>query len=196
MVEDNNKKQLFLHIKNAQNGNQNSFEILKEQYNPLIKGCTSRHTVVGMTSQDVEDLHQEALVNFCRAVCSYDCDFEGVEFGLYAKICIENGLVSFVRSFARVDKNHTIPLDENVYVHNASERRDPLQAMVDKENASELVRVIRNCLSKYENRVWWMYVSGMSVAQIADAVGTDAKSVSNAVYRIRKKLRDRVSRGK
>ena len=35
-----------------------------------------------------------------------------------------------------------------------------------------------------------MYVSGMSVSEISRAVSADSKSVSNAIYRIRKKLRE------
>jgi DNA-directed RNA polymerase specialized sigma24 family protein len=68
---------------------------------------------------------------------------------------------------------------------------DPLQMIVAKEKTEELVRSIKNNLSDYENRVWWMYVSGMSPSEIAKEIGeVDAKSVSNAVYRIRKKLRN------
>ena len=67
---------------------------------------------------------------------------------------------------------------------------DLLQALIDKQHTEDLVRTVRNNLSDYENRVWWMYVSGRSVSEIASDIGNvDAKSVSNAVYRIRKKLR-------
>ena len=59
----------------------------------------------------------------------------------------------------------------------------------------ELVKSIKKNLSDYENRVWWMYVSGLSVSEIARRIGVvEPKSVSNAVYRIRKKLRAVIGR--
>ena len=65
-----------------------------------------------------------------------------------------------------------------------------LQKIVDEENAAELITLIRGKLSDYENRVWWMYVSGMSASEITESLGIhDARSVSNAIYRIRKKLK-------
>ena len=40
-----------------------------------------------------------------------------------------------------------------------------------------------------ENRVFEMYVSGMSAAEMAKRLDVSEKSVSNTVYRIRKKLK-------
>lgn len=190
MSQPKNEK-LLLEIQKAQKGNQEAFGILKDSYKPLIESCSYKRILPDMTSQDIEDLRQEALVHFCNAVCSYDHSVDGVEFGLYAKICIDNGLVSFIRSYLRRSKNKTVPLDScEITDETAGRPTDFLQALVDRENMTEMVRIIKDSLSEYENRIWWLYVSGMSVAGIAEAVGgVSAKSVSNAVYRIRKKLR-------
>ncbi len=190
MTQPKNSK-LLLEIQKAQNGNQESFRILEDSYKPLIESCSYKRVLPDMTSQDIEDLRQEALVHFCNAVCSYGYSADGVEFGLYAKICIDNGLVSFIRSYLRRSNNKTVSLDScEVADETAGRSSDFLQALVDRENMTEMVSIIKDSLSEYENRVWWLYVSGMSVADIAAAVGgVSAKSVSNAVYRIRKKLR-------
>ena len=44
-------------------------------------------------------------------------------------------------------------------------------------------------LSELENRVWWQYVTGVPVADIARDLARDERSVHNAIYRIRRKLR-------
>ena len=84
-----------------------------------------------------------------------------------------------------------IPAEKNVErAEGSGDAPNFLQSIVDEESTADLVRTIRAKLSNYENRVWWMYVSGMSVSEIALALGgADPKSVSNAVYRIRKKLK-------
>ncbi len=178
-------------ILEAKCGSQSAFADLRERYSPLIDSCIFRFLSDGMTDQDKEDLAQEALIKFCSAVCSYDSEYENVEFGLYAKICIENGLVSFIRSHNRKNRIRPVSLEGEIAEDIIGEG-DILQSLVDRERTSILVRKIIRMLSDYENRVWWMYASGMSASEIAAAVGADAKSVSNAVYRIRKKLRDKL----
>lgn len=180
-------------VSSAQMGDENAFECLRSAFLPLLDAQASKHISEGMTVQDIEDLKQEALIVFGNAVRSYNPDFSGVEFGLYAKICIENRLVSFVRSYIRQRKNTVVPLDALEEVIDR-DSKDLFQAMVDRETGEELVRSIKKILSDYENRVWWLYVSGMSVSGIAEEIGgVSPKSVSNAVYRIRKKLRDHLS---
>ena len=177
-------------IDRARGGDQEAFSTLKEQYSPLLISRVTKHTLADMTVQDVEDMRQEALIVFCNAVYNYRSSEDSVEFGLYAKICIDNGLASFVRSYLRRAQNKALSLD-GAHISAAS-GKDPLQALVDKENAAELVRSIKKILSDYENNVWWLYVSGLSVSEIAGKLGVDdVKSISNAIYRIRKKLRER-----
>ena len=178
-------------IKSAREGSQDAFLELKRKYTPLIESQVAKHSLPDMSAQDIEDLRQEAMSVFGNAICNYDCTSEGVEFGLYAKICISNGLISFVRSYLRRKKKTVIPLG---YAEVSSATgSDPLQSLVDRETAEELVRTIKKSLSSYENSIWWLYVSGMSVSDIASAIGEDSRSVSNAIYRIRRKLRLKIS---
>ena len=186
MKRSSNEEVLSL-LKDAQNGDQAAFEELKKKYEPLILNQVQKHSLPDMTSQDIEDLRQEALIVFCRAASVYDLNIKEVEFGLYAKICMENGLASAIRSFSRRNRRPVLPLSEseNLFVEN-----DQLQRLVDNESLNALVNLIKDSLSEYESRVWWLYVSGMSVSDIAKTVGnTEPRSVTNAIYRIRKKLR-------
>ncbi len=183
------EKELIDLILQAQSGEQSAFSVLKDRYRPLIDSCAYRFVSEHMTEQDCEDISQEALVHFCNSVCSYNCNLDGIEFGLYAKICIENGLVSFIRLYNRQNRLRALPLEGEAQLSEDRET-DILQSLIDRESTALLTRQINRCLSNYEARIWWMYVSGMSVSSIADEISVDRKSVSNAIYRIRKKLRD------
>ncbi len=179
-------------ILKAKDGSQDALDTLLSKYRPLLESQISKHSYDDMTAQDVEDIRNEAAAVFCSAVCSYDTSAYGVEFGLYAKICVENGLTSFIRAYNRRRKRAVLPLEEAAEQSYAARdiEADPLQAIVDNENLSELVSFIHSNLSDYENRIWWMYVSGMGVSDISRAIdGKDNKSISNAIFRIRKKLR-------
>ncbi len=182
---------VFALICNARKGDQNAFADLREKYRPLIESCVCRYTSADMTAQDIEDISQEALICFFSAIYSFDCELQGIEFGLYAKICVENGLTSFIRSRNRRNRIQSVPLESEEL--SFGETEDVLQLFVDRERTAILVRRIENLLSDYENRIWWMYVSGMSVSEIAKNNNTDNRSVSNAVYRIRRKLKENLS---
>lgn len=176
-------------VSRAARGDQNAFSELKNMYEPLISSSVAKRTLPQMNGQDIEDLRQEALIIFCRALTTYDPSVGGVEFGLYAKICIENGLASYVRSFFRERRDMVVfPVDESAI--GGAETVDPLQLAVDRERLGILIEVIQKSLSEYESRVWWLYASGLTASEIAARLGdVDARSVSNAIYRIRKKLR-------
>ncbi len=181
------KIQLNIKIEKAAQGSEEALNFLLSKYKPLIDAEVSRHTKEGMNNQDICDLRQEAQIAFCNAVCNYDDSLGGVEFGLYAKICIGNSLVSFIRAYNR--RGQVVSIDDGTTV--LSESCDPIDRLIEQEELMILQRKIQAHLSPYENKVWWMYVSGMSSRKIAEALSVEGgvKSVNNAIYRIRKKLR-------
>ena len=180
-------------ILKAQSGEDGAFSALKDIYRPLIEASARKFCTDQMSEQDREDILQEALVHFCNAICSYNCESGGVEFGLYAKICVENGLVSFIRVYNRQNRLRAVSLEERTTDNVFDCDGDVLEMIAMRERPAVLVRQINKRLSKFENKIWWMYVAGLSVSAIADAVGAERKSVSNAIYRIRKKLKDALS---
>lgn len=183
------KDDLKLLLERARGGSIESLLVLKSIYTPLIEAQISKHYLPEMTLQDNADLRDEAFACFCSAVCNYDLSYSEVDFGLYAKICIENGLNSFLRSYARRKRRPVVSLDNADYGE-VAQTSNFLQKIIDEENTSELVALIKSKLSNYENKVWWMYVSGMSACEITEKLGIDdSRSVSNAIYRIRKKLK-------
>ena len=179
------RAQTLAWIQAVREGSQESFSSLLEQYQPLIEAAVSRFVSDGISELSREDLRQEASLVFYHSVLTYDLDQKEVEFGLYAKICINNGLVSRLRSIKqrRMDE----PLSEEICV--GQETEDPAGMILEQERMRALYSIIRRVLSDYECRVWSLYMSGRSAAEIGRIVERDEKSVSNAIYRIRKKLR-------
>lgn len=187
MTETNSKEYARGLVSQAQAGDQGALEQLKELYMPLLQGACARHYSEGMQTEDREELFAEALVAFFNAVLAYDLSVDGVEFGLYARICIDNALVSYRRAFERRSRLTSVPLDE---IDETSDGEpDLMRSLVARENATILARKISSLLSAYENSVWWLYVAGMSPKDISLRVGADERSVHNAIYRIRRKLK-------
>ncbi len=183
----------------ARAGDQSAYAALLEQYAPMIEAMVAKYALPEMSEADREDLRQEASVVFCSAVQTYDTGREGVEFGLYAKICVGHGLASALRVFRRQRRHGVLSLEGENLIEQKPElfgsEASVAEALEDKERVEGLVLIIQKTLSAYESRVWWLYVSGMSTAHIAQMLGKDEKSVSNAIYRIRAKLRRVLGQG-
>ncbi len=170
----------------AKEGDGDAFARLADEYKPMLDASIAPHRGT-LNDQDFDDLRQEALLAFHRAVQSYEPLYGNVSFGLYAKICVNKAIISAFRQFKKSANVVLVPLDE-VAPHELI-GDDPVAAVIEQESASELRAFIRENLSKYENSVWWMYYSGMSIDEIAESLNTTKKSVSNAIARIKRKLR-------
>ncbi len=174
----------------AKEGDGDAFARLAEEYKPMLDASVAPYRA-DLPEQDLEDLQQEALLAFHRAVQSYELLYGNVSFGLYAKICVGKAIVSALRQLKKNAGVVVISLDEIEPSEFVS--GDPADSVIERENAAELRSFIRENLSKYENSVWWMYYSGMSIDEIAESLGSTKKSVSNALARIKRKLRSLLS---
>jgi RNA polymerase sporulation-specific sigma factor len=175
----------------VRNGDQSAFTSMLEQYRPLIDASVARFSSDELFSSHSDDLKQEASLVFYNSILAYDLEQTEVEFGLFAKICIHNALVSVLRSLKRRSVEALAEIPEDLI--SPQDFDDPSSRMLERERLESLYAVIRKNLSKLEYTVWEYYMSGMSAAQIANKLCTDEKSINNAIYRIRKKLRERLT---
>jgi RNA polymerase sporulation-specific sigma factor len=189
-INDNAKKTSVRElIGEVKKGDQGAFGRLLALYEPMIRSTVNQFAG-GV--HDAEDLRQEALAVFYRAIMKFDSDKPGIEFGLYAKICVTNALISEVRSARRRAGNTVASLeyeDYNYLRHRAEAESDPAGRVIEEESEKALRSLIKKNLSEYENRVWTMYISGLSSYEISEKLGRSEKSIDNALYRIKRKLR-------
>jgi RNA polymerase sporulation-specific sigma factor len=171
-------------IRRIREGEQQAFGELLAAYEPLVGGEVARASG-GVPSADVEDLRQVALLALYRAAVGYDLGQSEVEFGLYAKICISNAISSQLRLLRRRTAELSLPAE---YFVDLGED-DPASRIMEEEAVTLLHARIRNVLSPYENRVWNLYTTGLRSGEIARLLQKEPHSVENAVYRIRRKLR-------
>lgn len=173
----------------AQAGSREAYLALYSKYRPLLESSVARFGTSEMTLQEKADMREEAERVFLGAITSYDTEQDAVDFGLYAKICLRNGLISEWRHIHARRRVTPVSLAEE----EVAEGYDPGADIVEDERFRQLCRTVRGHLSDYENRVWWPFVTGVSVSEIARDLGRDERSVHNAIYRIRRKLRERLS---
>ena len=179
-------------------GEESAFGALADRYRPMTENAVRRFApsfseVEGEPVWGEDDLKQCAALALYRAAMTYDPEKRGrdVRFGLYAKICVDHALISELRRAQAEARRKRRRLEQEKAAGKQidSARRDPLEQLVSSENTEALVSSIRSVLAPLERDVFGLYIEGMSVEQIAGTLGRDRKSVSNALYRMKGKIK-------
>ena len=165
-------------IELIQSGDESAFEAIREQYAALLLSTVSK-LMPGCPDAEFEDLLQEATLALYHAALSFKPDQEKVTFGLYAKICVRNRLISAIRKLRRASAPQPAETKETASQRKSS-RRAPL---------GELSHLVDTIFSDFERSVYELYLQGYSASQIAERLERDAKSIDNAIYRMRRKIR-------
>ena len=177
----------------AAGGDRQAEEILVTRYHRLVRAITRPYFLAG---GDSDDLIQEGMMGLMKAVREFNCSKEA-SFRTFAEVCIRNRVFSALRAAAREKHsplNQSISLetpffDGNAYaaVNGHSFSTDPEELIILRENAERDLLRINQQLSPLERRVLSLYLDGMTCGEIADRLNKPAKSVENAVQRIRRK---------
>lgn len=167
------KKNTNERIRQAKKGSSTAMEALLAEYKPMIDSALSAFlpslTVYGYTH---EDLRQDAALAFVRALQTYDQD-KGVTFGAYAKKCVRNSMISVYRTQKR-----RVRISEQV--KDVADEPHALPSQPDDFDDK---------LTDLEREVYTLYMDAYKPREIAGILDREAKSVYNALCRIRQKAK-------
>lgn len=172
-------------IASAKSGDNYAFAALADSYKRILE---MQIRLLSPPESIRDDLFQEGLVGLFKAVKTYDG--KSSSFATYATHCVRNSIISGIRKYsaqtaktvvlsAAYAEDETVPSAEEV--------------LLDDVRARALYDRVISYLSPYERLVFDMYLSDMPYENIAFVTGKSVKSTSNAVYRIRTKLKQIVN---
>ena len=183
-------------IASIRQGDHTAEGLLYDRYKQLVRSRAHSYFLIGA---DHEDLVQEGMIGLYKAVCEYD-ESKAASFKSFAELCITRQILSAIKQATR--KKHG-PLNNYVSL-NRSETSDgdltlldtvrslsvadPEDVVIGRENFDQLVQHLNNVLSPMEQRVLNLYLCGYSYPQIAAKLEKPAKSVDNAMQRVKRKL--------
>ena len=175
-------------------GDKEAEDCLASRYMQLVRACARP---LFLSGGDSEDLIQEGTFGLVSAIRQYSPD-GGASFHTFAEHCIRMRLISAIKSASRLKH---FPLNGSLSLEQLSDDpaarlsafpeeagADPEELVLARESKEELYSALSDCLSKYEKKVLDLYLDGLSYRDIACALGRDARSVDNAVQRMRRKL--------
>ena len=177
-------------------GNLEAQNYLLQKYKSLVSVKSKRFFIVGAENDDIV---QEGMIGLYKAIKSFDGGKDN-SFKTFANICFERQLITAIKTSNRqkhIPLNTSFSLDNTAYeenddvsimdILNTNLVEDPLEMITKKENTKILEKKIDENLSKFEKKVLEKYLEGYSYESIASFLNTSAKSVDNAIQRIRKK---------
>jgi len=182
----------------SQQGNRAALDYLLDKYRVFVRNKSHSYYIAGA---DRDDIIQEGMIGLFKAIRDFRSG-QSVSFKTFADICVTRQILTAVKNATRqkhAPLNSYISLytplsedDENnamlMDVIGRSEAADPEEIIINKEYAGSLGIKMNQALSEFELRVLSHYLKGMSYIEIAKETGRDAKSVDNALQRIKKKV--------
>lgn len=185
-------------IEKLREGDDRIMEYILDKYKPLVRKKANAMYLIG---GDTDDLIQEGMIGLFKAIRDFKEEKEA-SFFHFAELCINRQIYSAVEASNR--KKHA-PLNSYVSFYSemgeegktvadtltASELDEPEQLIINQENMNLFLEELRNRLSKMECEVLDNYLAGLNYHQIAEKLGKSAKTIDNALQRIKAKIMQR-----
>lgn len=168
-------------IAEAKSGSALAFERLAESYKRVLEFHIKR---LDPPPDLYDDLFQEGLIGLLKAVRSYDGKTSS--FATFASLCVRNSIISGIR---RLSKQALPAGSAAESAENAETVPSAEEIFIDDIRSRQLYGLVFASLSPFERTVFDMYLVDVPIEGIAFAVGRESKSISNALCRIRTKLK-------
>jgi RNA polymerase sporulation-specific sigma factor len=182
----------------AKQGSAPAYDAIVRRYYAFVRLKASSYFLAG---GDGEDLIQEGLVGLYKAVRDYRTDRES-SFRNFAELCITRQIITAVKTASR---NKHAPLNRYISfsatpagshdvdptldeVLPGPSAHDPVNQAISSEELRALIACLSTVLSELESRVLGLYLDGYSYQQIGELLGCEAKTVDNALQRVKRKV--------
>lgn len=178
----------------AKAGDSLACDYIVRKYKNFVRARTKSFYLIGAEREDVV---QEGMIGLYKAIRGFDPDKQ-VSFKTFAELCVTRHIITAVKSSMRQKHsplNNYISLNKpmvgNEVLENSrfvGSERNPEELVIDEENMRGVESCMGAVLSKFEAKVLAYHLNGVSYSHIAEIIGRDAKSVDNALQRIKRKL--------
>ena len=192
--EDELEKEMVME---AKNGNARAQEYIIEKYESFVKAKAKSYFLIGA---DKEDIYQEGMIGLYKAI--RDINFEKASsFKTFAELCITRQIITAIKTATRqkhiplntyISLNKPVSDDESdrtlLDILSSIKVSDPEELVIGQEQKKLIEEEIEKVLSDLEKEVFHSYLDGKSYQEIACDLDVHAKSIDNALQRVKRKL--------
>ncbi|MGG7060168.1 RNA polymerase sporulation sigma factor SigH [Clostridium nigeriense] len=184
-------------VDEAKRGNSRAQEYLISKYENFVKAKSKSYFLIGA---DKEDIYQEGMIGLYKAIRDFKAD-RLTSFKAFAEICITRQIITAIKTATRqkhIPLNTYISLNKPIYEEESDRTlidvlsefkiTDPEELIIGKEQIKHIEGEIAKVLSDLEMEVLQSYLDGKSYQEIACDLDRQAKSIDNALQRVKRKL--------
>lgn len=181
----------------AKQGNVMAEEWLIEKYQNFVKGKAKSYFLIGA---DKEDIYQEGMIGLYKAIRDFKPD-KLSSFKAFAELCVTRQIITAIKTATRqkhIPLNTYISLNKPIYDEESDRTlldilsgvkvSDPEELVISREEVEHIESEISDILSDLEMEVLMAYLDGKSYQEIACDLDRHAKSIDNALQRVKRKL--------
>jgi RNA polymerase sporulation-specific sigma factor len=181
----------------AQKRNIRAQEFLINKYKNFVKAKAKSYFLIGA---DKEDIYQEGMIGLYKAIRDFKADRLS-SFRAFAEICVTRQIITAIKTATRqkhIPLNTYISLNKPIYddesdrtlldVLSGAKITDPEELVISREEVINIQNEIGEVLSELEMEVLMSYLDGKSYQEIACDLDRHAKSIDNALQRVKRKL--------
>ena len=181
----------------AQISNVRAQEYLINKYKNFVKAKAKSYFLIGA---DKEDIYQEGMIGLYKAIRDFKADRLS-SFRAFAEICVTRQIITAIKTATRqkhIPLNTYISLNKPIYdeesdrtlldVLSGAKITDPEELVISREEVISIQNEIGEVLSELEMEVLMSYLDGKSYREIACDLERHAKSIDNALQRVKRKL--------
>lgn len=181
----------------AQKGNVRAQEYLINKYESFVKAKAKSYFLIGA---DKEDIYQEGMIGLYKAIRDFRTD-KLASFKAFAELCVTRQVITAIKTATRqkhIPLNTYVSLNKPIYdeesdrtlldVLSSFKVTDPEELIISKEEMNHIEKEISQVLSELEMEVLMSYLDGKSYQEIACDLDRHAKSIDNALQRVKRKL--------
>lgn len=181
-----------LYVRRAQAGDRRAMEYLLSKYRYVVLHKTRGYY---MPSTEREDMIQEGMLGLYKAIRDFQPD-RNCSFGTFASMCITRQMITAVKSVTSNNKQvltRAAAVQQQLCEAGSDElfrdvTQTPEDTVLSATEVDDILDALRVRLSRYEWSVFRGFADGQSYQEIAQRIGSTAKSVDNALTRTRRKL--------
>ena len=181
----------------AKNNNSLAQEFIISKYENFVKAKAKSYFLIGA---DKEDIYQEGMIGLYKAIRDFNPN-KLTSFRAFAEICVTRQIITAIKTATRqkhIPLNTYVSLNKPIF-EEESERTlldvlaslkitDPEELVISEEQMEYIQSEIKNVLSDLEQEVLKSYLDGKSYQEIACDLDRHAKSIDNALQRVKRKL--------
>lgn len=181
----------------AKDGNTRAQEYIISKYENFVKAKARSYFLIGA---DKEDIYQEGMIGLYKAIRDFNSEKSNTFKG-FAELCVTRQIITAIKTATRqkhiplntyISLNKPVSEDESdrtlLDIISSIKITDPEELLISQEQKKYIEDEISKVLSELEMEVLQSYLDGKSYQEIACDLDRHAKSIDNALQRVKRKL--------